>query len=216
MSSPSDAPVTEEADDAAGVAADPVAEFAASVSATLDAISHTSDFGTAKVTVSSSRWVESVTAARDELGLVFFSYLSAIDWANDVAVGDPLVESVDERFEILCGLSDITAGNIVHLSTSIPKGEATLPTISHVFPGADWHEREAAEMFGITFEGHPNPGPLYLPDAFEGHPLKKSYPLLSREVKPWPGKVDVEDMPASDDDDGDQSDGGPSTENPEA
>ena len=57
-------------------------------------------------------------------------------------------------------------------------------------------------MFGINFDGHPDLTNLYLPDAFEGHPLRKSYSLLSREVKPWPGKVDVEDMP--------------STENPEA
>lgn len=199
-------------------ASDPVAVFAARVAETVDAIDHSSDFGTAKVTVASTAWAEAVRSVRDELGLVFFSYLSAIDWSNDVAVGDPLSESVDERYELLCGLSDITDGNIVHLSTSIPKGEATVASITSLFPGADWHEREAAEMFGITFEGHPNPGPLYLPDAFEGHPLQKSYPLLSREVKPWPGKVDVENMPSddADEDDAVEATDGPSTENPEA
>ncbi len=57
-------------------------------------------------------------------------------------------------------------------------------------------------MFGIAFDGHPNLVNLYLTDGFEGHPLRKSYALLTREVKPWPGTVDVEDMP--------------STENPEA
>jgi NADH:ubiquinone oxidoreductase subunit C len=51
-------------------------------------------------------------------------------------------------------------------------------------------------MFGIDFRGHPNLVKLYLPDAFEGHPLRKSYPLLSRELKPWPGAVDVEGMPS--------------------
>lgn len=65
-----------------------------------------------------------------------------------------------------------------------------------VYPGANWHEREAAEMFGISFEGHPNLVQLYLPGGFEGHPLRKSFPLLTREVKPWPGTVDVEGMPS--------------------
>jgi NADH-quinone oxidoreductase subunit C len=81
-----------------------------------------------------------------------------------------------------------------------------------VFPGANWHEREAHEMFGIEFVGHPNLANLYLPDSFMGNPLRKSYPLLSREVKPWPGNVDVEPMPGGDE----ETTEGPSEENPEA
>jgi len=194
-------------------AADPLAEYAAGVATAVGAIGHSSDFRTVKVQVATTDWVETITTARDELGLIFFSYLSAIDWSNEVSVGDPPADTVDERYEVLCGLADITEGKMVHFSTSLAKGEASLPTITGVFPGAGWHEREAAEMFGITFEGHPNPGPLYLPDGFQGNPLQKSYPLLSREVKPWPGKVDVEDMPEKDEaPDADA----PSTENPEA
>jgi NADH-quinone oxidoreductase subunit C len=81
-----------------------------------------------------------------------------------------------------------------------------------VYAGANWHEREAYEMFGIDFTGHPQLTKLYLPDGFEGHPLRKSYPLLAREVKPWPGMVDVEGMPGQGDDAAD----GPTEENPEA
>jgi NADH-quinone oxidoreductase subunit C len=50
-------------------------------------------------------------------------------------------------------------------------------------------------MFGFVFEGHPALRHHYLPMEFEGHPLRKDYPLLSRVVKPWPGLVDVEPMP---------------------
>jgi NADH-quinone oxidoreductase subunit C len=50
-------------------------------------------------------------------------------------------------------------------------------------------------MFGFEFRGHPNLRHLYLPGQFEGFPLRKDFPLLSREVKPWPGLVDVEPMP---------------------
>jgi NADH-quinone oxidoreductase subunit C len=50
-------------------------------------------------------------------------------------------------------------------------------------------------MFGIAFDGHPGLRHLYLPGEFEGHPLRKDFPLLARLVKPWPGIVDVEPMP---------------------
>ena len=50
-------------------------------------------------------------------------------------------------------------------------------------------------MFGFVFEGHPCLANLYLPGGFEGFPLRKDFPLLSRRVKPWPGIVDVEPMP---------------------
>jgi NADH-quinone oxidoreductase subunit C len=50
-------------------------------------------------------------------------------------------------------------------------------------------------MYGIRFDGHPSLRHLYLPSGFEGHPLRKDFPLLARVVKPWPGLVDVEGMP---------------------
>ena len=65
-----------------------------------------------------------------------------------------------------------------------------------VYAGANWHERETHEMFGISFAGHPDLRNMYLPTEFEGHPLRKDFPLLSRMIKPWPGIVDVEPMPA--------------------
>jgi NADH-quinone oxidoreductase subunit C len=70
-----------------------------------------------------------------------------------------------------------------------------------VYAGAAWHEREAHEMFGIEFTGNHDLRNLYLPSEFEGHPLRKEFPLLSRVVKPWPGIVDVEPMPGEDADD---------------
>jgi NADH-quinone oxidoreductase subunit C len=175
-------------------------------------------FDTIKVTVSPDRWKESVKAIRDQFGMVFFSWLSAVHWANEVAVGDPLGEEVTERYELLCTISDLSEGRRVTISTDLDALTPRIASLVDVFAGADWHEREAHDMFGIVFDGHPGLEPLYLPNGFTGHPLRKSYPLLSREVKPWPGKVDVESMPDSDADaaDDDAGDGGPSTENPEA
>jgi NADH-quinone oxidoreductase subunit C len=180
-------------------------------------------FGTVKVSVDADRWKESIQILRDRFGLVFFSWLSAVHWSNDVAVGEPLGEETTERYELLCTVGDLSEGKRVTVSTDLDPAAPRADSLVDVYGGADWHEREAHDMFGIVFDGHPGLEPLYLPTHFAGHPLRKSYPLLSREVKPWPGKVDVEAMPEADGDDesGDESgeaagDDGPSTENPEA
>ncbi len=182
---------------------DPLADFAASIAEAVGAASHSTEYETIKIFVEPDAWVDAVTKARDEFDLAFFSWLSAVDWANEVSVGDGPQEEVEERYEVMCALGDLTDGNLVIFSTSLDKEAPTIDSLVDVFQGAAWHERESHEMFGIDFSGNPDLSPLYLPDAFTGHPLRKSYPLLSREVKPWPGKVDVEDMP-------------PSSQNPEA
>jgi NADH-quinone oxidoreductase subunit C len=89
----------------------------------------------------------------------------------------------------------------VLLKADVPDAEPTVPTWTKVYAGAAWHEREAWEMFGINFEGNRDLRHIYLPTEFEGHPLRKEFPLLARVVKPWPGIVDVEPMPGGDDED---------------
>ena len=181
-------------------AAAPAAGFAERYGEMVGALSTSGDFGTARIRVSPDAWVDTHRTLKEHLP--FFSFLSAIHWSNEVAVGDPPEDEVEERYEVFTRLSDVTHGEGIVVSTDIPKDDPRLSSLVEVFGGANWHEREAHEMFGIVFEGHPKLDHLYLPDGFEGHPLRKTFPLLSREVKPWPGTVDVEDMP--------------STENPEA
>jgi NADH-quinone oxidoreductase subunit C len=84
----------------------------------------------------------------------------------------------------------------------VPDDTLTVPTWIGNYAGAAWHEREVGEMFGISFEGNPDLRKIYLPGGFEGYPLRKDFPLLSRVVKPWPGIVDVEPMPGDDDEGG--------------
>jgi NADH-quinone oxidoreductase subunit C len=180
---------------------DAQAEPAARFAELAGAASWSDDFGTIKLRVARERWVPAHRALREELP--FFSWLSAVDWAREVAIGEPAAEEeLEERYEIVSCLADGARGPAVLLSTDIPKDDAVVDSISGVYGGAEWHEREAAEMFGIDFAGHPNLVRLYLTDGFEGHPLRKSYALLSREVKPWPGDVDVEDMPPTPDEGG--------------
>lgn len=182
---------------------EPIGDYAASVAEAVGGDAEVTE-GTIKVTVPKGSWVEAHTIARDRFDLAFFSWLSAIDWDNEVAVGDPPSEEVEESIEVLTTLGDITEGRRVTLATRLDHESPAIPSLVEVFPGANWHEREAAEMFGIEFEGHPDLSHLYLPDGFQGNPLRKRFPLLSREVKPWPGEVDVEGMPET-----------ASTENPE-
>lgn len=189
---PEEAPQEEEAPH-------PLEEFARTVAEAVGGTS-TITFDTVKVEVEPDRWVETLTTARDEFDLVLFSFLSAIDWTGDIAVGDPLEEPPEEEyFEVLATVGDVTVGRRVTFSTRIPHDAPEIASLIDVYAGADWHERECHEMFGIVFVGHPDLSHLYLPESFLGHPLRKTFPLLSREVKPWPGKVDVETMPEDED-----------------
>jgi NADH-quinone oxidoreductase subunit C len=186
--------VTESPSEPAPAAA---AEFGERIAGLLSAADWSADFDTVRVYVDRDDWVDAVTKARDEAGLRFFSWLSAVDWSSEVAVGEPVAdpESLEERFEVICRMSSLDNWEGAQIIASVPKDDPVIDSLVPVFAGAEWHEREAAEMFGIDFRGNSHLINLYLPDAFEGNPLLKSYPLLAREVKPWPGSVDVEGMP---------------------
>jgi NADH-quinone oxidoreductase subunit C len=155
------------------------------------------EHGTIRIYVERDTWVETLRRARDEEGLRFFSWLAGIDWSKDVTVGDTVEDpdGLDERFEVMCRLSSVENTNAAQFIAVVPKDDAVIDSITGLFGGAEWHERETHDMFGIDFTGNPNLTPIYLPEGFIGHPLLKSFPLLAREVKPWPGEVDVEDMP---------------------
>ena len=155
----------------------------------------TLEFETINIQIDSKDWIETHKKLRDEFNLKFFSWLSAIDWDNEVSVGEAPKESVSPSFEIITCVSDLANTNLVTVSTSISKSEPNINSLIEVYDGANWHEREAYEMFGISFANHPNLEKLYLPDGYEGNPMLKSFELISREVKPWPGDVDVEGMP---------------------
>ena len=153
------------------------------------------NFDTLKINVDISSWIDTHKILKKDFNLSFFNWLSAVDWDNEVKTGDAPKEPVTPSFEILSCLSQTNSNNLVISSTVISKENPEIESLVDVFAGANWHEREAYEMFGINFLNHPNLTKLYLPDDYEGNPLLKSFELISREVKPWPGDVDVEGMP---------------------
>ena len=189
-----------DAPDTTAVEPSPLVEWATDLAERLGAQSAIVEFDTVRIVVARDRWVETILAAREDLEL--FSWLSAIDWSKDVEVGEGVAEPDElvERFEVLCRLSSVQSDAGAIFVATVPKDDPSIGSLAPFIGGAEWHEREAHEMFGIDFVGNTNLTPLYLPDDFEGNPLLKSYPLISREVKPWPGDVDVEAMPAKDED----------------
>ena len=116
----------------------------------------TYEFETVSIKVDSSTWIETHEQLKNDFNLDFFSWLSAIDWDNEVSVGDAPKESVTPSFEIISCLSDTSNTNLVVISTNISKADPKILSLVDTFAGANWHEREAYEMFGINFENHPN------------------------------------------------------------
>ena len=164
------------------------------------------------VRVSRESWVEAGRVCRDELGMSYFCYLSAVDWlpspfgkSEDDSAPTPVDPSAplehgvtggDTRFQVIARLERPGTAVGLNLKVDVPDDDLSLPTWVDLYAGAQWHERETWEMYGIDFPGNPLKNEhLYLPGAFEGHPLRKDFPLLARMVKPWPGLVDVEPMP---------------------
>lgn len=98
----------------------------------------------------------------------------------------------DTRFQIFARVYSTRTRRGMVIKADLDENDPTVPTSTGVYAGADWHERETWEMYGFWFEGHPHLVHLYLPMGFEGYPLRKDFPLLAREVKPWPGLTNVE------------------------
>ena len=163
------------------------------------------------VRVSTDAWVPAHQVLRDKLQMAYFCFLSALDWKpspfgkgeddpteppveRDMTVR-PGVTGGDTRFQVFTRVHSIARRVGITVKADVPDEGLSIATISDLYAGANWHERECHEMFGLNFVGHPDLRNLYLPGDFEGYPLRKDFPLLARMVKPWPGIVDVEPMP---------------------
>ncbi len=173
------------------------------------------------VRVATTAWKTTGQALRD-LGFEYFCFLSAIDWLPSPygkGEDDPTAPPPERddtirqgyaggatRIQLLARVVHPTLHVGVNVKCDVPDDDQAMDSWVTVYAGANWHERETYEMFGITFLGHPDLRNMYLPTEFEGHPLRKDFPLLARMVKPWPGIVDVEPLPGGgNDEDGDES-----------
>jgi NADH-quinone oxidoreductase subunit C len=101
---------------------------------------------------------------------LFFDYLS------DLCGVDKFEEK--DRFEVVYHLYSIKTKTRLRLRVKVDESDLTVPTVATVWATANWHEREAYDMFGIQFEGHPDLRRIYMPEEFEYFPLRKDFPLM--------------------------------------
>ncbi len=99
----------------------------------------------------------------------------------DLCGVDYLKTGATPRFEVVLHLYALAHNRHLRLRIPLPEADLALPTVTDLWPAADWFERETYDLFGIRFNGHPNLRRLFLPDGFEGHPLRKDYPIDRRQ-----------------------------------
>ena len=118
------------------------------------------------VTVSRERIVEACRLAKDDARLRF-------DYLRCLAVTE-----YGEYFQAMYALFSTALGHKAMLKTNAPKDDAAIGSVTGVWRGADWHEREGAELFGVAFTGHPDLKHLLLFDDFLGkYPMRKDFPF---------------------------------------
>jgi NADH-quinone oxidoreductase subunit C len=106
---------------------------------------------------------------RDDAGLRFelCSSVSGVDYGPDVP----------QRLHSVYHLTSMTYRRRIRLEVAVDVGDPHLPSIVEVYPTADWQEREAYDLFGIVYDGHPALTRILMPDDWDGHPQRKDYPL---------------------------------------
>ncbi|MHB0995814.1 MAG: NADH-quinone oxidoreductase subunit C [Elusimicrobiales bacterium] len=109
---------------------------------------------------------------KDDLGFDMLMDLTAADYLPR-----------DPRFELVCHLYSTGHNYRLRLKCPVYADDASVASLTPLWAGADWFEREAWDMFGIKFEGHPDLRRLLMYDGFEGHPLRKDYPLKKRQPR---------------------------------
>jgi NADH-quinone oxidoreductase subunit C len=117
--------------------------------------------------------VTACTALREEFGFELLSELTAVDYWPEQ----------EPRFNVIYGLRSVSQNLILFLRVAVSGKEASVPSITPVYFNANWFERELWDMFGIRAEGHPDLRRILMPYDWEGHPLRKDYPLGYEEVQ---------------------------------
>ncbi len=95
----------------------------------------------------------------------------------DITAVDRLEMNLKHRFEVVYHFKSLTHANRIRIKVPLEEDDCRISSISHVWKSADWYERECFDMFGIIFEGHPDLRRILMYDEFEGHPLRKDYPI---------------------------------------
>ena len=145
-----------------------------------DAIVRTKQFrGETTVVVDPARIVEVMLFLRNTTGLVynFLSDISSVDYYPDVD------DENYERFGVAYHIYSMLYNRRLRVKVYLPEENPVVASITDVWRAANWLEREIMDMMGITFEGHPDPRRLLMPEDWDGHPLRRDYPLGKETVQ---------------------------------
>jgi NADH-quinone oxidoreductase subunit C/D len=150
-----------------------------------DAVSDDTREGYGGVVVDRKHLVDVALTMRDELGFDYLSSATAVDY---LGIGEP-----DADMEMVYHAYRINGGSALVFKAQTPRDNAEVPSLVDVWPGADFQEREAFDLMGIRFEGHPNLKRILLWEGFDGYPLRKDWKeaYFEEDHKPfssrWPG-----------------------------
>jgi NADH-quinone oxidoreductase subunit C len=133
-----------------------------------------------RIEVPADDWVPALTALA-AAGAAYLDFLTAVDRP------DPAADPGAELVEVVAHVAEPGTWWHALVATRCAGGHPSLGSVASAFAGADWHERETAEMFGIAFTGHPAPGPLLLAADLGLRPLRKDAVLAARVTRPFPG-----------------------------
>lgn len=127
----------------------------------------------AHVFVTPEQVVEVLTWLRDKQGFELLSTITAVDyWPQALSP-----QGEEPRFHVIYQLTSVSQNLSVQVRVPAAASRPVVPTVSGVYASANWREREVWDMFGIRFEGHPDLRRILMPQDWEGHPLRKDYPL---------------------------------------
>lgn len=103
------------------------------------------------------------------------------------------------RFEVVYNLYSIKYHHGIRIKALIPANDPSVDSVVPIWSGANWHEREACDMFGIAFNGHPDLRRILMPEDWEGYPLRKDYPLQGAEGWEYRGYEELKELHTYDD-----------------
>ena len=105
----------------------------------------------------------------------------------------------EDRFEVVYNLFSIKYNHRLLVKALVSEKDMAIDSVVPIWSGADWHERETCDMYGIVFNGHPDLRRILMPEDWEGYPLRKDYPLKGNKDREYKGFEELKDLHSHDD-----------------